>query len=68
MPDSRVYPARSPLRSGSPPARYQAWYQRSKSARIAMSSGSLSRAALSRAALSGPAEAAMRSDVAASAP
>ena len=40
-----MYPARSPLRSGSPPARYQAWYQRSKPARISMSSGSLAGAA-----------------------
>src|ERR1700722_6525197 len=58
VPDQRVYSARSPQRPGSPSARRQARYQRSKPARIAASSGSLARAAAP----------AMRSDVAASAP
>ncbi len=55
-----MYPARSPQRSGSPPARHQAWYQRSKPPRIAMSSGSLPGAAIAGAAepaTSGAAEA-----------
>ena len=45
-----MYPARSPQRSGSPPARHQAWYQRSKPPRIAMSSGSLAGTAIAGAA------------------
>jgi hypothetical protein len=47
--DSFVYPARRPQRSGSPPASRQARYQRSNSARISVSSGSLARLAAPRA-------------------
>jgi len=69
-----MYSARSPQRSGSPSARHQAWYHRSKPARIAMSNGSRSGTAepaigaAAAPAIGAAAEPAIRSDVEVSAP